>query len=700
MTKANYLNREVSWVAFNERVLQQAEDESIAPLERLKFLAITASNFDEFYMVRMGGLLSLYKSGVHKKDFSGLSPLHQLKAVSNKIAALSSRQSICYFDIINKLSQNGIHIVNDVHSLSPSDQSYLKSYCDNELLPMITPMDALGDSQNPLLQNLELHLLVRIAAKDNSRKNHFIFFPLGRNIRRFISIPQPNGSLQYIPVEKVVTHFIAMWLPNENIRECVAARLTRNADIVVQEDEAADLLIGMEDVLSARITSDCVRVEVQNPISATMRSFLKTHLQVEEDHLYPFECPIHLKDFMSIAFCEGYEELKAENWPPFQSADIEPNKSIFEQIANKDILLYHPYESFDPVVRLVQEAAEDPAVLSIKQVLYRTSSNSAIIAGLRTAAANGKYVTALVELKARFDEARNIQWAQDLEQCGVQVIYGIRGYKTHSKILTVLRRESHGMVRYCHYGTGNYNESTAKLYGDISLLTSNADLGRDASTFFNSLCGNTQPLSFRKVHMAPFRLRKQIEEELESVIRSCKQGKKGLIQLKMNSLVCPRIIDLLYQASQAGAQIQINVRGICCLIPGVQGMSENIIVSSIVDKYLEHARIYRFKAGNKDSVYISSADLMQRNLDKRVELLVPVDDPNARKKLLHILQIHLQDTVNCWLLNPDGSYSRASTQAKKKVRSQQEIYQWIGKQVQEHKRNRPVIMEAHKHHSE
>ena len=476
-------------------------------------------------------------------------------------------------------------------------------------------------------------------------------------------------------VEDVVGEFVQRLFPGEPIAEWIPFRITRNADMGVREDLASDLLQEMKDVLSKRKQSDCVRLEVSKDVTKTALTFLQTAFQVRDDFVYVIPGPLDLSSFFGVARMTGFDDLRDKPWPPQLPPAVRPGESMFDAISRGNILLYHPYESFDPVVRLIEEAADDPDVLAIKQILYRTSEKSPVVAALARAANREKHVTALVELKARFDEARNIGWSEALEQTGVQVIYGIKGVKTHAKICVIVRREPTGIRRYVHFGTGNYNEITARMYTDVSFMTCEEDYGADATAFFNMITGYSQPVSFRKIDAAPIGLRARLLALIDSETQRQLHGQKGMIMAKINSLVDKELIEALYRASQAGVKIRLNVRGVCCLRPGVPGLSENIEVTSIVDRFLEHPRILYFHHDGDPLVFISSADWMPRNLDRRVELLVAVDDEPCRQKLVDILETCFKDTVKARVLQADGSYARPGDANRKDAfRSQESFY--------------------------
>ncbi|AQQ10384.1 Polyphosphate kinase [Sedimentisphaera cyanobacteriorum] len=667
-------NRELSWIEFNFRVLYQAFDKNNPLLERLKFIAITASNLDEFIMVRVGGLMYMRKKGKRRKDPSGMTPYAQLKAINKRVNQMYREQYTHYSKTLEPaLAEKGFNRKR-YNELSPEQKSFLSDYVSRELAPVLTPSAVELGAVKPLIHNLELHILARIQG-DKKDRDKYAVMPLGFETKRFIILPSEAGRCEFILLEDAVKAHISNWFEGCRVLECCSFRPTRNADIELQEDEAPDLLTGMEEVLEERKSSDCIRLEIESGMSEKGGEFLRELLECGKRWTFRLDGPLNLKAFMDMTSIEGFESLKNEPWQPQPSDQIDPSAGIFEQIQKKDILLYHPYESFDPVIRFVEEAAGDPSVLSIKLVIYRTSSKSPMVAALKRAAENGKYVTALLELKARFDERSNIEWARMLENSGVQVIYGVKGLKTHSKVCVVVRREEAGVVRYVHYGTGNYNDKTAKLYSDISYMTCNEALGFDATAFFNSVSGYSQPQNLRRLYMSPITLRKKITQMIEAETERAKNSQKAEITAKMNSLVDKNLIEKLYAASQAGVEIKLNVRGICCLKPGVEGLSENITVTSIVDRFLEHARIYCFYHGGNENIFISSADWMTRNLDKRVELLVPIDSANCKKRLKSFLNTHLADNVSSWTLLPDGSYKKnRPKKGEKRIRSQEQLY--------------------------
>ena len=669
----SFINRELSWLAFNRRVLEEALDPSLPLLERMKFLAITSSNLDEFFMVRVGGLQLLANEGREKPDASEMMPAEQLAEISRIVHQMVADQYACLLeDLEPKLAEAGIQRLK-MDALTPEQDTYVEGLFEHELYPVITPMAIDLDEPFPLLPGLGINLCVRLKTLKGADIPRFAVVAVPKGVARFITVPTDRGY-HYLLLEDIITAFLDRIFPGEPIVESTPFRITRNADMSVREDAAGDLLEKMKEVLIERKQSSCVRMEISRNASDVLRSFLTTSLDVNDASLYSVPGPLDLSAFFRVAAMNGFDALKIEPWPPRPSPDIGPSESMFEAIARHDILLFHPYESFDPVLRLVEEAADDPNVLAIKQILYRTSEYSPVVAALARAADRDKHVTVVVELKARFDEARNIEWATALEHAGVQVIYGLRGLKTHAKICIVVRREPTGIRRYVHFGTGNYNEKTARLYSDISFMTCDEDFAADASAFFNTITGYSQPVRYRKIEAAPIGLRARIVELIENEIERHKQGQEARIMAKLNSLADTDIAKALYEASKAGVNVQLNIRGICCLRPGVPNFSENISVVSIIDRFLEHSRIFYFHNGGDKKVFISSADWMTRNLDRRVELLVPVDDPRCREKLVAILETCLNDNVKARQLLPDGSYRRLEPAARKKALRAQETF--------------------------
>jgi polyphosphate kinase len=661
-----------------------------------------------------------------------MTPAEQLQAIGDRMHAFAAAQYECYLsDLEPALAEAGLRRAKP-NELTDRQSQHVHRLFEQEIFPVLTPLAislSVADEEKrprkksgkkksasatpttgisdmpvffpdadvpsfPLLINQSLSLCLRLAPAGGSDVPRFAIVPFGRNTQRFITLPSESG-FSYILLEEVVERFLSRLFPGETIEECVPFRITRNADMELQDDQASDLLAEMQQIVNERRQSACVRLEVSDHGSSAVREFLQTAVDLPDEWVFPIPGPLDLSAFFRLTDSQGFDALRYEAWPPKTTPQIDPAENIFTAIARRDILLYHPYESFDPVVRFIEAAADDPDVLAIKQTLYRTSAKSPIVAALKRAAQKGKYVTAIVELRARFDEQRNIEWARDLERADVQVIYGVKGLKTHAKICLVVRREPQGIQRYVHFGTGNYNEITSKIYSDASLMTCNEDLGADASAFFNTVTGYSQPQRFRQIEMAPIGLRDKLLEMIEAETDRKRHGQKAVIQAKLNSLVDESIIEAMYAASQAGVKIRLNIRGICCLRPGVPGLSENITVTGVIDRFLEHSRILYFYHGGDERLFISSADWMPRNLDRRVELLVPVEDTVARSKLMSIMKVHLQDNVKARRLLPDGRYEPVKPGANV-IRSQETLYERAVESVREGERAALTMFEPHR----
>ncbi|MEM9365660.1 MAG: polyphosphate kinase 1 [Planctomycetota bacterium] len=694
-TDPRFINRELAWLEFNQRVLEQASDESLPLLERVKFLAITGSNLDEFVMVRVGGLrLQRERSQGRQRDPSGMTLDQQLDRVLKRCHELTSQQEkLLNEELLPALERSGIRRVD----LNRCDDRVLETAAKQfhgDVQAVLSPQ-ALHDRQFPMLPGLGLNLCVQLQpgdelgrvaskAKHETEEQQFAIIPLGRTLPRIVALRVSNANQRgesesgfaYVLLEDLVGHFVGTLFPGRQVIGCEPFRITRNADIELREDGAGDLLGGMEEVLESRRQSQVVRLEIHAETTEDIRNFLMDTFDVDQQAVFSNRCPLDLTCLWSLHGLRGFDQLRDAAWPPQASPQIDPGQSMFSSIAGGDVMLIHPFESFDPVVRLIEEASSDPDVLAIKQILYRTSRNSPIVSALVRAAERDKYVTAIVELKARFDEARNIEWAREMEQAGVQVIYGIRGLKTHAKVCIIVRREPQGIVRYVHFGTGNYNEVTANLYSDVSLLTCDDALGADATSFFNAVTGASQPQNLQHLAAAPLTLRRRLLELIDGETKRSRQGQRAEITAKLNALVDTEVIDALYRASQAGVRIKLNVRGICCLRPGVPNLSDTIEVISVVDRFLEHARVVDFRHGGEHQVFVSSADWMPRNLDRRVELFVPVTDPKCRTRLRDMLQLYFRDTRNAWRMDADGQYHRITTPPNtESVRAQELLHQ-------------------------
>jgi polyphosphate kinase len=692
---SHFLNRELSWLQFNQRVLDEARDKDIPLLERLRFLSITSSNLDEFFMVRVGGLKIQARKDSAVRDPAGMTADEQLKAIGQRTRQMIRDQYECFSSELEPgLEAAGVKRV-AIGAYSPRQLARLDHVFDEEVHTVLTPIAVTSAVDAPFLVSQAHSLCVRLEADDEG-KSRFAIIPLPKSLARFITLPA-EGGYSYTLLEDLAELHADRFFVGQTVEECVPFRINRNADISLQEDQSPDLMTGMEQVLDARLEGEVVRLEIAERASQEMRAFLMALFDVEEQDLFLAPGPLDLASFSQLADLPGFGNLRYEPWPPQPSPVVDPKKSMFETLSQQDILLCHPYESFDPVVRLIEEAADDPDVIAIKQILYRTSRNSRIVAALTRAAEKGKSVTVIVELKARFDEARNIEWARRLEQASAQVLYGVKGLKTHAKICLVVRREPHGVQRYVHMGTGNYNESTARLYSDVTFMTANDLFGADATNFFNAVTGYSQPQAFQKLEAAPLTLRETILDLIEAETRRAQKGQAGQITAKVNSLVDCDIIEALYAASQAGVRVKLNVRGICCLKPGVKGLSDNIIVVSIIDRFLEHARILYFSHGGDPRVFISSADWMPRNLDRRIELLSPVEDAQSRSKLMLILDSYFLDTVKARVLHADGTYHRAeAAEGEAPFRCQEMLYQAAKDAVSLVEKSRNTTFEPHR----
>jgi len=694
----NYFNRELSWLEFNQRILDLACDSSTPLLERVRFLSITNSNLDEFFMVRVGGLQTLVAQGIGKRDAAGMTPSGQLSAIAERTHAMATAQYECLAQLEEQLAHNGIRRVR-AEAVTDEQRRHCRDVFEREVLPVLTPV-GLDEHEDPvpLLMNHMLYLGVRLCPTPKKRGTKRVaVLPLGRALSRIFTLPSERSRHEYIMLEDLVSMFVAYFFPGETVSDCAAFRITRNADLSVREDLAPDLLAQMGQVLDARKRSACVRLELDHRAPQALETFLVRMIGVQRPYIFRQQDAIDLAPLSGLCDLPGNQSLLYERWQPQLPPTLEPTTPMVDILGRGDVLLYHPFDSFEPVVRFVQEAAADPEVVAIKQVLYRTSRRSPITAALMEAAQKGKYVTVIIELKARFDEARNIEWAQELEDAGVQVIYGVKGLKTHAKICLVVRREPGGLRRYMHFGTGNYNESTARLYTDVSYLTSDEDLGNDASAFLNAVTGFSQPQQYIKLEAAPTGLREHVLELIRGETEHARQGRDAFVKAKMNSLVDQRTIQALYEASRAGVRIELNVRGISCLRPGIRGLSENISVVSIVDRCLEHSRIFCFGGGGDVKVFISSADWMPRNFDRRVELLTPIEQPAARARLLNIVNTCLADTVNAWELQPDGAYCRRGGEKRKGgLRSQEQFHNEVVAQTDAVRKARPTMFEPHR----
>ncbi len=661
-----YTNRELSWLLFNNRVLNEARDKQNPLFERLKFLSITASNLDEFFMVRVASLKDMVNAGYKKKDIAGMTAAEQLARVNEETHELVKEQYNVYNrGLVPRLQEKGLHIVGHHENLNKEDAEYVDRYFADNVYPVLTPMAVDSSRPFPLIRNKSLNLGALVTKKNGDGELEFATVQVPSVLSRIVPIPS-TGEKKVILLEEIIERNIHKLFLNYDIVCTYPFRIMRNADLTIEEEEAEDLLEEIEKQLKKRQWGQAIRLEVEEGIDSRLLKILKEDLQIEKEDIYAIRGPLDLTFLMKMYGMEGFDELKEHSYlPPQPVPELPEDADIFEKIREGDILMHHPYQTFEPVVQFIRQAAKDKDVLAIKQTLYRVSGNSPIIAALEQAAENGKQVSVLVELKARFDEENNIVWAKKLEKAGCHVIYGLVGLKTHSKITLVVRREENGIRRYVHLGTGNYNDSTAKLYTDIGLFTCSELIGEDATAVFNMLSGYSEPRSWNRLSLAPLWLKDRFLYLIEREREHALEGRNARIIAKMNSLCDKSIIEALYRAGAAGVKIDLIVRGICCLKVGIPGIGDNIKVRSIVGNYLEHARIFYFENDGKPEYYCASADWMPRNLDRRVEILFPVEKPELREKLQHILECQLQDNVKASVLRSDGTYHKVARQSNR-----------------------------------
>ena len=670
-----YISRELSWLEFNRRVLHEAMDQRTPLLERLKFLAIFSSNLDEYFMVRVAAIKQQIEANVYRRTPDGRTPSEQLSAISERLRPMID-QVHSYFQTVlrGELVANGIHLLH-YEELSAEQTDYLDCYFKEQIFPVLTPLAVDPGHPFPYISNLSINLAVEIH-DETSAESHFARVKVPKVLPRFVQLPASLERIQPchwtgVPMEQVIAHNIAALFPGMSIKDCYTFRITRNADLSVEEDEADDLMLAIEQELrKRRLGGSVVRMEIQKGMNSTMRATLLDQLSLSENDVYDIEGLLGLTDLMSF-MALPVNELKDERWKPVTPASWKlaaqgEGEDVFSLIRRRDRLVHHPYQAFSGTVQtFITQAATDPDVLAIKMTLYRTSGDSPIVNALIKAAENEKQVVALVELKARFDEENNINWARALERAGVHVVYGLIGLKTHTKVALVVRRETDAIRRYVHIGTGNYNPKTAKLYTDLGLMSCREDLGIDLTDLFNYLTGYSRQQSYKKLLIAPVDLRSRITQFIQQETQNAQAGKQARIIVKMNALVDADIITELYKASQAGVQIDLIIRGICCLRPRIEGLSENINVVSVIGRFLEHSRIFYFHNGGDDLFYIGSADWMPRNLDRRVEALVPIEDPPLRSELEALLEICMQDNRQGWEMQSDGTYVQRQPKAGK-----------------------------------
>mgnify|MGYP000765199327 CR=1 FL=1 len=667
-----FTNRELSWLAFNKRVLSEAKDNHLPLMERLKFLSITASNLDEFFMVRVASLKDQVNAGYTKKDIAGMTSKEQIDAILKETHKFTTAQYNTYNrSFLPSLKKNGLKIVTEFEKLTEEQADYVDNYFQKEVFPVLTPMAVDSSRPFPLIRNRSLNIGALLMDKKKKGTIDFATVQVPSVLPRVVTIPTDGDNCTtVILLEQIIEKNIQKLFLNYRVLCQAPFRVMRNADLSIDEDEAADLLIEIEKQLKKRQWGEAIRLEVEDNIDKRLLKTLRKEFNLSEDAIFKINGPLDLTFLMKVYDIEGFDHLKEPKYIPQQPKMLDASRDLFEQIREHDILLHHPYETFDPVVNFVKKAASDPNVLAIKQTLYRVSSHSPIIASLAQAAENGKQVSVLVELKARFDEENNIVWAKKLEKAGCHVIYGLVGLKTHSKITLVVRKEEDEIRRYVHLGTGNYNDSTAKLYTDMGMFTSKTRYGEDATAVFNMLSGYSEPLVWNKLSLAPLWLRGKFLSLIEREKEHAKNGRPARIIAKMNSLCDPGIIEALYDASEAGVEIDLIVRGICCLRAGIKVLSEHIRVRSIVGTFLEHSRIFYFENNGNAEYYMGSADWMPRNLDKRVEILFPVEDPILQEEIYHILHMQLSDTKKAHLLMPDGHYVKVDQRGKTPLNSQ------------------------------
>lgn len=667
----NYTNRELSWLLFNKRVLSEARDKHLPLFERLKFLSITASNLDEFFMVRVASLKDMVNAGYTKPDIAGLTPKEQLLEVNQKTHELVEQQYVTYNrSLVPQFEKNGLRLVAHHEDLTTEEAEYIDRYFEENIYPVLTPMAVDSSRPFPLIRNKSLNIGALVKKKNGDGELEFATVQVPSVLSRMVSLPAAEGKAVLL-LEEVIERNVDKLFLNYDIVCAYPFRIMRNADLTIEEEEAEDLLQEIEKQLKKRQWGQAIRLEVESGMDERLLKILQDELKTGQEDIYPINGPLDLTFLMKLYGLEGFDHLKEHSYlKPQPVPELPEDADIFAGIRNGDILMHHPYQTFEPVVRFIRQAASDPDVLAIKQTLYRVSGNSPIIAALEQAAENGKQVSVLVELKARFDEENNIVWAKQLEKAGCHVIYGLVGLKTHSKITLVVRREENGIRRYVHLGTGNYNDSTAKLYTDIGLLTCSEAVGEDATAVFNMLSGYSEPRSWNKLSLAPLWLKDRFLYLIGREKEYALQGRTAHIVAKMNSLCDKSIIEALYEASAAGVKIDLIIRGICCLKVGLPDISENIHVRSIVGNYLEHARIFYFENDGNPEYYCASADWMPRNLDRRVEIMFPIEKPELQEKIQHILDCQLRDTVKAHILQPDGNYEKVDKRGKEIFNSQ------------------------------
>src|SRR5919107_1538060 len=671
----HYLNRELSWLEFNARVLEEAADPTNPCLERIKFLSIVSSNLDEFFEVRVAGLQEQLYAGLEPQDFpaDGLAPAEQLRRIDQRVHRLVADQyGLLHAELIAQLAQNGIEWLS-LEQLTPAERRYADTFFTTSVYPVLTPLAIDPGHPFPHVHNKSLNIALLVERKHaNQLQELFAVVQVPAVLDRIVTLPGAGERLRFVLLEDIIAANLGRLFGGSRVLGHTVFRVTRNTDLAFDEDDAEDLLESIEENLRQRMRGDAVRLEISETADERFVQMLVTALDLHGRDVYRVTGPIDLTGFMALNRLDGFRNLKDEPLVPVMPAAFTSGADVFDLIRTQDVLVHHPYESFGPVVNFIERAADDPQVLAIKQTLYRTSGASPIIRALERAAQNGKQVTALVELKARFDEENNIVWARSLEHAGVHVVYGVVGLKTHCKASLVVRREADGIRRYVHLSTGNYNPTTARIYTDLGLFTAKPEFGEDTSELFNLLTGYSQGRRWRKFLVAPLGLREQVVELIDREGRNAEAGRPARIIVKMNALVEPTVIDALYRAARAGVRIDLVVRGTCCLRPGIPGLSENIRVLSIVDRFLEHSRIFYFENAGDPEVFLGSADWMPRNFYRRIELMFPVEDARLKARLVHeLLPVILQDNIKARELRSDGTYVRVAPEnGQEPIRSQ------------------------------
>ena len=670
---AHFINRELSWLEFNHRVLEEAQDPQNPLLERVKFFCIVGSNLDEFFEVRVAGVKQQIESEVVERTMDGLTATETFRAIVKRVRRMVGQQYACWREeLMPALAANGIRLL-ELSELEPPDLAWVGDYYHKQVRPVLTPLAIDPAHPFPQLLNKTLNLIVRLEImRKREVLKHMAVVQIPRNLPRIVQLPRTDGRQDYVYLDSLIGHYLADLFPGTTLLGYWPFRVTRNSELYIDEEETANLLKAVENELHNRRKGDAVRLEIEHQCPPGVREPLLKTLRLEEEDLYLINGPLNPTRLMAL--CEGDHSPELRD-PPFVApvaVSLRERPDLFAAIRARDILLHHPYENFNSVVEFLELAASDPDVLAIKQTLYRTGGDPRIIGALESAVKNGKQVTAVVELRARFDEANNIQWARQLEEAGVHVVYGLVGYKIHAKSCLVVRREGLQIRRYVHLATGNYNPTTAKIYTDLGLFTCRPEYGEDVTNFFNLLTGICQFQSLGKLLAAPFDLPNRLLELVNREAENARQGLPARIILKINSLADRRIIETLYRASEAGVKIDLIVRGICCLRPGLRGISRNITVRSIVDRFLEHSRIYYFENGCRPEVFIGSADWMPRNFYRRIELGIPIEDGVLRERIIgEILPVSLADNAKARFLQSDGSYRRATPSDDGKVRRSQ-----------------------------